>query len=152
MTKKIKVLKMPWGGYEIQIFSDTGAFIRDFRTSRKLSNYSDEELDRIAKILDIKRELLNKAVQQTINNSIKKIVKYREDLGVCGCGCGEHLQKKGKKFVKNHYNLIVKEIRDCLKTGATKQDRDWAISKMQELQFSEKNLYVGGKLPKGVKL
>jgi hypothetical protein len=46
----------------------------------------------------------------------------------------------------------VKKLRDCLRAGAKKQDRDWALLKMQELKFTERNLFVGGLLPKGVTL
>lgn len=150
MTKRLIVTKTAWGGHQIEVYLG-GAFIRVYRTTFRLSRYSDEYIDKLAKLLEIPKKLIDRAVQLTLKNTVKKTVQYREDLGICSCGCEEHMQKKGKRFLPNHYNLLVKKLRDNLKKN-NKEDREWALDKMKELNFTERNLYVGGKLPKGVKL
>jgi len=153
MRKCITITRAPWGGHHLEVSSETGAFLKDYDTTKKITEYNDDQLLKVASIIDVDVELLKAAVSNARLGKIKKTsskTEPRTDLGFCFCGCGEYLQKKNAKFLDGHYNVLVKKLRDCLKADSSKEDREWAKAQMQKAQFTERNLYVGGKLPKGV--
>ena len=153
MRKSITITKTPWGGHHVEITSDTGAFLKEYDTTKKITEYTDEQLIRVAEIISVDIELLRTAVSNAKAGKFSKTTSEAEprtDLGCCQCGCGSYLQKTGAKFIEGHYNVLVKKLRNSLKADSPEKDRKWAKNKMKEIQFTERNLYVGGELPKGV--
>lgn len=157
MGKRLIITKTSWGGHHLEVQSETGAMIKEYATTKKITNYDDEQLLKVAEIIDVDIELLKKTVEKAkhggkaeTRNGIS--ATHRTDCGQCSCGCGEYLQKQGKKFIEGHYNILVKKLRDSLRKDSPKESREWAKNKMQEIGFTERNLFVGGSLPKGVVL
>ena len=149
MRKSITITKASWGGHYVEVANETGGFLKEYATTKKITDYDEAQIAQVAKIIDVDVSLLNTAIENAkIGKS--KSTGLRGDLGPCLCGCGGNLQKRGKKFMNGHYNTFVQKLRKSLRADSTKEDRDWAKARMLEAGFTERNLFVGGKLPKEV--